>query len=149
MSVLKYKDGNTYKRVAIADGPVGTARLVDAAVTAAKIADGSVNFNKLSGNLQTPIKVVATTGPSATVSKSSTGTFSIPVDNQTGYTPVGIVGLTVSGSNASYFRLYGYYINASGEARIFVRNDTTNNVNAAYTAYVLYVRNEFFVEPEP
>lgn len=86
-------------------------------------------------------KVVALTQDNVAVSTISTITISAAL---AGYTPVGIVGLTVvnassSGAYSSFCFPYMFFLNDDGEAEIHLRNTYSSAAKVLVTAYVLYV----------
>ena len=114
------------------------------------ITDGSVTFAKLADVPRTILKALNLTGSAITINKGTTGVFTLDVDTQPGYTPIGLLAWTISGSNTSYLVVYAAFTNAANEAKLYIRNNnTSNNVTATFSVRVLYIRNEFFVEPEP
>lgn len=86
-------------------------------------------------------KVVALTQDNVAVSTISTVTISAALD---GYTPIGIVGLTIvnassSGAYSSFCFPYMFFLNEDGEAEIHLRNTYSSAAKVLVTAYVLYV----------
>ena len=86
-------------------------------------------------------KVVALSQDNVAVSTIATITISAALD---GYTPVGIVGLTVvnassSGAYSSFCFPYMFFLNEDGEAEIHLRNTYSSAAKVQVTAYVLYI----------
>lgn len=74
-----------------------------------------------------------------TVGAGSTGSTSVSV-TKTGYTPLGIISITGSGSTGLAYS--DWYINSTGTAYIYYKNDTTSaksNVTLGLT--ILYKKN--------
>jgi len=76
----------------------------------------------------------------ASISSQSSPVVSHDVDDEPGYTPIGVVGFDIDSANAGYFRLLG--CNLSGNNVYFqVRNDSTSDISATFWADVLYLSN--------
>ena len=86
-------------------------------------------------------KVVALQQDNVAVSTIATVTISAAL---AGYTPVGIVGMTVvnastSGAYSSFCFPYMFFLNEDGEAEIHLRNTYSSAAKVLVTAYVLYI----------
>lgn len=86
-------------------------------------------------------KVVALSQDNVAVSTIATVTISAALS---GYTPVGIVGMTVvnassSGAYSSFCFPYMFFLNEDDEAEIHLRNTYSSAAKVLVTAYVLYV----------
>jgi len=77
------------------------------------------------------------TGSAVTVSASSTNSGSVSA-SMTGYTPIGIIGMSRSGTSSTYVNIYNWYL--SGTTIYWAgRNLHTSDATVTPTFYVLYI----------
>ena len=75
------------------------------------------------------------TSASQTFSTTTSGDISI---SKTGYTPIGIIGWDINGTNMSQISLSELYISGSN-AHFYMRNHASSNAEVTIKVYVLYI----------
>lgn len=88
------------------------------------------------------IKVSAFTSASLSISANTSGNVTIDC-SETGYTPIGIVGVAKSGSYSSLCMLYEFRMDSTTptNARVYFRNIGSNDTSITVTVRVLMVKN--------
>jgi hypothetical protein len=76
----------------------------------------------------------------ASISSQSSPVVSHDVDDEPGYTPIGVVGFDIDSANAGYFRLLACGLSGNN-VHFQVRNDSESDISATFWADVLYLSN--------
>ena len=93
----------------------------------------------LSNSLTNYIKVVEKNIGNITMSANASGYLSVSVNNETGYTPIGIVGYTANGTASSAIQEFRV---SNGKAYIYLMNLTSASKTVSnITLSILYIKN--------
>ena len=124
-------------------------------IASENIADGAITVNKLTQNLQTPIKVVTFPGikmvdsstPPKTIDKivpDGVGLVTSAVLSLDGYTPLSIVNCHTTGGQSTRCLVTNLNINGENKASVTLRYTGTSTSGATPDVYfnVLFIRNE-------
>lgn len=111
----------------------------DACTVGEEIAAANSEINTINNSLTNYIKVVEKNIGSITMSANSSGYVSASVNNETGYTPIGIVGYTASGTASSAIQEFRVL---SGTAYFYLMNLTSSSKTVSnITLSILYIKN--------
>ena len=100
------------------------------------------------GNINAPLPTTVIEAVTRTGVTFNSGTASYAVfrsNNSTlvkdGYTALGILGYSITGTNATLARVYGVYLESSTEARVYLTNTASGTGTYTITILVLYQKN--------
>ena len=97
------------------------------------------NVVTVSNSLTNYIKVVEKNIGNITMSANASGYLSVSVNNETGYTPIGIVGYTANGTASSAIQEFRV---SNGKAYIYLMNLTSASKTVSnITLSILYIKN--------